>query len=206
MPEGPPAVRVPANQNPFGVEIWDCSAFTQNTLSTTGDPALALSFVNRRNSTGFECRDQRIAAGMTGQPAEDVETISCDLAYPYQGDVQDGVVFKAECMEDKWDIYLYSPYLYFVRSWGGQLIYRATLRSEPGLVRVTQIEVARGEEADFNRRVVDFLIKSHLFRQDVPHPLPPTLPQEPGQIAVWSFSSFGRRCRYGTYADTSNHS
>jgi len=197
----PSAVRIPAKENPFGVEIWDCSAFTQTMMSTTGDPAVAASFVSRRSSTGVECRDQPIAAGVTGLPATDVETILCDLQYSYQGEVLDGVLFRAECMEEKWDIDLYSPYLYFVRSWGGQLIYRATLRSEPGFVRVTQIEVARGEDAHFNRQVVDFLIKSHLFRQDVPHPLPRTLPQEPEKIAVWSFSSFGRRCRYGAYAD-----
>jgi len=150
----------------------------------------------------MECRDQPIADGKTGAAASEVVTIPCDLKYPYQGEVQDGVLFRAEAMEDKWDIYLYRPHLYFVRSWGGQLIYRATLSSEPGVVRVTQIEAARGDDSHFHRQTVDFLIQSHLLGKDVPHPLPSTLPAEADQVALFSFSSFGRRCRYGAYADT----
>jgi hypothetical protein len=198
----PSAVRVPATENPFGVEIWDCTSFTQSMLSTTGDPQIAARFLHLRASTGAEYRDRPIDSAETGAPAEEIAAISCDLAYPYQGEVRDGAVFKAECMEDKWDIYLYSPYLYFVRSWGGQLIYRAKIRAEPGAVRVSQIEVASGEDPEFTRQAVDFLIQSHLLGLSVPHPLPQSLPAEAVKIAVYSFSSYGRRCRYGAYGDT----
>jgi hypothetical protein len=186
--------RVTAQDSPFGVEIWDCSAFTQSMISATANPDLAASFTSLRASNGTEYREKTVA---------NPQAHDCELRYEYHGAVQDGVVFKAQEMEDKWDIYLYRPCLYFTRSWSGQLEYRATLSFEPAAVRVTEVESPSGQDPEFARRVVDYLIRSHLLGLTVPHPLPASLPPAAEQIAAYSFSMYGRRCWFGCYSDTS---
>jgi hypothetical protein len=100
------------------------------------------------------------------------------------------------------DIYLFDPHIYFVRSWTGQLAYRATVRFEDQRLEIVRIECAAGHEPDSGRRIVDYLVKSHVLGAMTLHPLPVDLPAEPIQVAVASFRVFGRRCAHGTYADT----
>lgn len=159
----------------------------------TADLHVAESFTRLRASAG---------AGYQDRAVKDPQRVRCDLEYSYNSTMENGAVFKAAEMEDKWDIYLYSPYLYFARSWTGDLQYRATLSPEPGRVRVTEVECPGDTDPEFARRAVDYLIRSHLFRALLPHPLPATLPEEPEPIAAISFSLFGRRCSYGSFADT----
>lgn len=184
---------IPAANNPHGVDLWDCAMFTQSMISTTGDPGVAAQFTRLRASTGAEHRDQLPA---------NASVTNCTLSYPIAQALSDGPLFKANEMEDKWDIYFFYPHICFSRSWGGQLIYRATVRFEDRFMVITRIESAGDHESEFSRRAVDYLIKSHVLGAAAPHPPPDDLPAEPVQVAAFSFSTFGRRCTYGTYADT----
>ena len=51
-------------------------------------------------------------------------------------------------------------------------------------------------------REVDYLIKSHILRRTVPHPLPSTVQKDPNTVALFSFSQYGNICCFGTFADT----
>jgi hypothetical protein len=184
---------IPAADNPYGVDLWDCGMITQSMISTTSDPGVAAQFERLRASTGDEHRNQ--------VPAN-ASVTDCTLNYAIARAFSDGPLFKANEMEDKWDIYFFSPHIYFARSWGGQLIYRASVRFEDQAMVITRIESAGDHESDFSRRAVDYLVKSHVLGAAAPHPLPGDLPAEPMQIAVFSFSTFGRQCAHGTYADT----
>lgn len=197
-PDPPPPVLnwIEADSNPFGVRILDCRPFTQETIPVTNDPEIAARYLSLRQSDGREYK---------GRSPEDSATIECRLAYPYQGEVLDGILFKAQQMGDKWDIYLYDGHIYFARSWTGDLVFRARLASSGEEVVLTELEAGK-ELADgqpqFAVRQVDFLVKSHLFRRAVPHPLPEGFPEDPRQIAAFSMSQFGRWASYATYADT----
>lgn len=180
-------------ENPFRMEILDCRPFAQTMIALTQDPEISARFLQLRRSFGEDLR---------GCKPEGARHIACHLAYPYQGEVQDGAVFKAETMEDKWDIYLYDGYLYFARSWTGDLVFRARLEFQPGLARVTTIETARPNEDAFLVQQVDYLIKSHLFRREAPHPLPRDFGRDAEKLAVYSFSEYGRRGLYGSLANT----
>jgi len=184
---------VTASDNPFGVDIIDCAAVTQSFVSTTKDPQIAESFVQLRTSTGEQYR---------GHNPEGGRTVTCDLSYPYSRRLSDGPLFKAQEMEDKWDVYLYDSDAYFARSWRGELVYRARVHREPDRLRVYEVAYPADQDAVYALRVVDFLIKSHVFDQVVPHPLPSDLALEPAQIALYSFSLFGRRCAYASFEDT----
>ena len=85
---------IPANECTFGIEVFDCGEFCQNMASMTSDPDVAAKFVGLRSSNGEEYR---------GQLPSNPLAIACQLSYPFSGEANDGPLFKAEEMEDKWD-------------------------------------------------------------------------------------------------------
>jgi hypothetical protein len=187
---------VKATDNPFEVEVLDCSVFSKTMISTTENPEIAEKYAMLRQSTGAEYKDT--------DPSDFIE-ISCDLKYRREGETRDGPLFKAQEMDHKWDIYLYGNYLYFARSWSGILVHRARIGFELDCARVTLIrsalELAK-EDPAYVVASVDFLIRSHLYGRPVLHPLPRNLGNDPKTLAMFSFSEYGRFGLVGTFADT----
>ena len=108
-------------------------------------------------------------------------------------------------MEEKWDIYLFNGDLYFARSWGGDLVYKASVKFEQSRIVVTKILAQReGGTSENSVAVVDFLIKSHVYGVVAPHPLPDTPGMPPSQLAAWSFARYGRRGLFGTRSDVTH--
>jgi hypothetical protein len=183
----------PASENKYGVDIWDCTEFAQSRIAGSFDQAVAESFARLRSSNGDEHRDQT--------PINAVAT-ECSLQYLVAGTFQDGPLFKAGAMEDKWDAYFFRPYIYFARSWRGELTYRAAVQFDNERMTITRIESDRAADPEFSRRVVDYLVKSHIFGSAAVHPLGSDLPPDPVKVATYSFAMFGRRCTLGTFADS----
>ena len=98
--------------------------------------------------------------------------------------LQEGLVPRE--MEDKWFIYYEEPYLFLHRSWTGQPVYRLTLNSVPGGAHVTEALWSKDladastptQGADYQVRLLDFLLSNLLLGQSKPFPMPPDL-QEP---------------------------
>lgn len=193
----PPALRwLAADENPFSVKVLDCTPVTHTYVSTTGDPAICESYNRLRNSTGEEYQRTEL---------EDAIRIPCNLVYPFQGDGHTGrPVFKAEQMEDKWDMYLYDNQLSFVRSWTGQLVYVSELSFQQDRVVVVSILPQSGVDGSDKHtiRVVDYLIKSHIYKISAPHPFPADLGRDVQALALYSFQLSGRRCQLGTFEET----
>jgi len=165
-------------------------------LAVTGDPKVAESYALLRGSRGEECR---------GRAPEDPETRDCDLRYRAAAELHDGPIFKSGDMEEKWDIYLYDGALYFARSWTGELAYRAQIEFREDATNIVAVTARRAlfeTDPHYPIAVVDFLIRSHVFGRAVPHPLPESPGRDPRQLALFSFSQYGRRGWYGTFADT----
>src|SRR5437667_10541486 len=95
-------------QNPFGLRVLDLRPFSTTMISATADPSIATRFGQLRTASGEEHR---------GRHPEDAVVTPCNLTYPFNGESRDGPLFKAQQMEDKWDIYLHDGHLYFARSW-----------------------------------------------------------------------------------------
>jgi len=183
-------------QNPFGLRVLDCRPFCTSFLSMTKDPAIATRFGQLRHSRGEEHR---------GQHPVDPLVVSCELSYPFNGESREGPLFLAQQMEDKWDIFLYDGHLYFARSWTGELVFRAKIEFRQREAVITTIESNRAKGRNdpvVALRTVDFLMKSHLYRQEAPHPLPQWFPPDTKIIALHSFSEFGRWGFFASFEDT----
>ncbi|MCX4029276.1 hypothetical protein H0A36_07295 [Endozoicomonas sp. SM1973] len=182
--------------SPFGVEGVDCFKFTQIMMSTTGDRDVVAQFVAQRSNDGRQY--------INSSPKEAV-TIEANLKYDYSGEVQDGVLFKASQMEDKWDIYLYGSKIYFCRSWTGELFFVIDFELKNNIINVSKLYVPKSAIEDgelYLQQQVDYLIKHHLLGKIVPHPLPMGFPQDLQAIAFLSLSNYGKNCCFATYENT----
>ena len=186
---------IPAAENPFGVDLLDCSAFAQSTVSSTSSADVAARFGQLRVSGGEHCRGKEPPTPFAAE---------CHLEYPSKQH-GDGPIFLADQMEEKWDIYLFDGDLYFARSWTGDLAYKASVRFHDSKAVITKVSGQREPGTSENPvAVVDFLVKSHIYGLVAPHPLPDTSETSPEQLVLWSFSHFGRRGLYGTTSDVTH--
>jgi hypothetical protein len=104
---------------------------TMNVVATTEDRKIAEQYVRLRASDGRELIARQI---------RDAIRIPTSLRFPHNGAPLEGVVFKSDEMEAKWDIYFYQSIFLFARSWTGELRFRAWASVGPDEIRVTQIE------------------------------------------------------------------
>jgi hypothetical protein len=184
---------IPAAENPLCVDVLDCSAFALSMVTTTSRAEVAARFTELRGSQGEHCRGKDVNNSL----------VTCRLEYPFDNPV-DGPVFRADQMEDKWDVFLLDGDLYFSRSWSGDLAYIAKTTFENSKAIVTQIRGQREPGSSENPvAVVDYLIKSHVYGLVAPHPLP-TDQTNFRDLALWSFSRYGRRGLLGTKEDVTH--
>jgi hypothetical protein len=185
---------IPAAENPFSVDVLDCSLFAASMVAMTSSAEVARRFTELRESRGEHCHgtDPNAVA------------FACHLEYPSESHV-DGPVFRAAQMEDKWDVFLLGGSLYFARSWTGEVAYRARVAFVNSLAIVSEIRSEREPSgAEDPRAVVDYLIKSHVFGLVAPHPLPDADRSHTRDLAQWSFGRYGRRGVCGTMEDVTH--
>ncbi len=186
------------------------------------------------HASGLRCLDCRVPAALPLDPAtvpeqaerfallreddgrllararpEDALSLPASLQLPVpSAETRDGTLFAAKSLEDKWDVFLFEGWLYFRRSWSGQLIYRASLRTDGTRAFVETVQApgeAASSDAAFCVREVDYLVKSHLYGLEVPHPLPAELQGSDRELAEFSVQRHGRRACWASYGDTTAH-
>ncbi len=86
--------------------MLDCRDITWHLVAMKQDPSVAERFVRLRASDG---RD------LIGTPIPDAVRLRVNLRFPHNGRPLEGVVFKADAMEVKWDIYVYDSVFLFSR-------------------------------------------------------------------------------------------
>lgn len=92
----------------------------------------------------------------------------------------------SECMEDKWIMVFESPWLFMYRSWTGACNYG--VRFEPSATGIAVVEswVTRdqkqytGTNAEYDQRLLKFLIDALLLKKYVSFPVPAGLPANDG--------------------------
>ncbi len=184
------------DQNPFNIRCLDVRSFTTTMVSTAADKGQAERFLELRKSHG----DQHI-----GKFPEAASQVDCQLVYPHQGSTRDGALFLAKVMEDKWDIFLWEGYLYFTRSWTGILVYKAKidfLDTNAIISDISSLQVGVQGGVWVAIASVDYLVKSHLYRREAPHTVPPTIPDDDMGIAAYSFKEYGRWASFASFEDT----
>jgi hypothetical protein len=180
----------PGGDNPFPFRILDCRPLTHTVISTTKDRKIAETFNSLRKSNGRE---------LTNQEITDSSIWNCDLRLPHNGSALEGIVFQADCMEVKWDIYIYDSIFLFSRSWSGNLIYRANAEVGKNEIKIRCVHAQSSDSMAVQN--VYFLMASHAMNQVFPHSISSETPDNAMTIACESFALFGNRACYATYED-----
>ena len=180
----------PGGESPYPFRTLDCRPLTHTVVSATKDPKIAKSFQRLRSSDGRDLVPLAIS---------DSSAMDCDLRIPHNGAKLEGIVFKADRMEVKWDIYVYDSVFLFSRSWTGELIFRAEAEIGETEIRICRIHAALSDKVAVQN--VYFLLASHAMRQVFPHSVPRELPDHAMAIATYSFGVFGNRACFATFDD-----
>ena len=180
-------------ETPFGVRVLDCRTHVTDTRTTLRDARQLERFAGTRRSSGELYRDV---------PPPAAQRIACALEIPVPDAPADGALHRAATTEEKWDVFHFGGWLSFVRPTTGALIYRALAEFGAHGARITQVE-ANGEDGerdgDYAVAEVDYLLKSHVFGFDAPHPVPPGVTLANDELAQLSFALHGRRGRFATH-------
>jgi hypothetical protein len=191
------AVWLAASKNNFGAPVLDCRRFVANVTSWSSDPNVAKQFAQVRDRDGREYINQA--------PVNAV-SLPSKLQFPYKGTHADGPIFLAQVMEEKWDMFLHGNQLYVTRSWTGALVIVATCVFQTNYVAIAHINIDHAlaeEQTDYPEQLLDFLIKSHMSRWLVAHPLRQSWRGKSAEeLAKLSFASFGRLGLFGTFENT----
>ncbi len=188
---------VDRSQNQFGVSLLDLRSSANGSTAWTTSRDIVETFARLRKTDGAE---------YVGMLPDDQVEFESNLDFAYSGAHEEGPVFKARAMEDKWDMYVYGDRLYISRSWTGQLCFVAQCEFKADKVEIRKIIAEKtfiSGDLQHAARTVDFLIKSHLSNTVAPHPLPARLKDKPpGELAAYSFEIFGRRGLFGSFEET----
>ncbi|MFO0805386.1 MAG: hypothetical protein U0791_19955 [Gemmataceae bacterium] len=197
--------------NPFGMRVLDCKAFCQDSpMTAIGTEALSIGArIDQARTDPRHC---------TQSPSlKAARTVPCLLSYPTDESVNpDGTQFVARAMEDLWNVFQFDGYLYFTRSWTGELRYRAKFHVRPRALFVTAVDACgtpppddfyhREPDENLPVRQVDFLIKALLYKVHAPAPAPRCLAErEPGFIALFSLMEYGRWGCFPSFEDTTEY-
>lgn len=177
--------------NPFGVRILDVRSFTGSIIATTSNPTIAKKYNALRGSDGKDLISAEI---------QDACTVRCELHFAHNGASLSGIVFKADSMDVKWDIYIYENVFYFARSWTGELMFKATALIAGDSIVISEIQCRR-QDAELAPSHVFFLLGSHALGRVLPHRLPVDSDIGDLPIATLSFNLFGNRGCYAAFDD-----
>lgn len=194
---GPPTslVWTPAEESPFGLAGVDCRLYTQVAIAATSNLEDAETFGRLREDDGWlEC-------DLNALPAS-----PCRLVYPDCALPEEGFLYRAAQMEDKFDLVRFGDVIFMRSSWTGEPWLAGAVRDEGGalvLERVWGGEEEEGPDPPLRVRQFDYLLKSHALGWWCPHPLPRRLdPDDPAEIGSYSFVLYGRRAYFGSFEDT----
>ncbi len=184
------------HENGFGQRVFDCRKIALHFNSSTRNQDVIQRFEKLKRSNGKEYDMQ-----LPQQPVK----YRFDVTYPKKNySSHEGAVCKATTMEQKWNIYRWGNRLYFVKSWTGELKYVAVCSEDTENVTIHYIyadaDLIYERDVAYIGRRLDFLIQSHLFQKNLPHPLPNYLEQDDDQTIIsFSFSEYGNKGCFATF-------
>ncbi len=181
--------------SPFGVRCLDCRPFCLAMTSTAQTKEQLDSFVRGRSLTASHFADMDYSSWQND---------ACSLSYPHDVKHTAGVLYLSLMLEDKWDLFRQDDFIYFVRSWSGEVTYRIRVRVDGHEMVVHSIsyDAVKCVSGDFARREVDFVLRSLLYKQLLPHPMPEELCDAPSDmLAQFSYMRHGRWGYFATADD-----
>lgn len=176
-------------ENPYDAPILDLRAFTLNVMASTQDVAIAACYSQSRTSNGQE---------FIGKEPANPCHYPIKILLDHNGQALEGVVFKSQTMEVKWDIYAYEGWLYFVRSWSAELMFKAKFIITANALEINEVIAAEGYTQHELENIYPLLL-THAVGHVWPFYIPEIMQNaEPQKIAIYLFGQFGSKATLAT--------
>jgi hypothetical protein len=188
-------------ENPYNAAILDIRGLTLKMIATTQNKAVAESFSASRLGDGTQFESIQI---------DNATKYKSKLVYPHKGITLHGPIFKATSMEVKWDIYAYDGWLYFVKSWTSELIYKVHfikgvdtfILDEIITASIDKIATTAEEKETLAAQNVHSIMQTHLMGCVYPYKIPEMMRNVPEKnIALHMFAQFGNKATIATFAN-----
>lgn len=187
---------VTEDETPFKMKLFDCREFALHMFSNTTDKNILEKYLAMQSSDGREYIENNF---------ENAIRIKCNINFPFADiDLPNGILFRSEMMEEKWNLYKYDGHIFYVRSWTGELRYVSDYEKTEEGFAINEIAINREafteNKVSFYVDEVHFLLISHALGYMIPHPLPPDVQDIPDEIMKFSFGEFGNRGYFGYFS------
>lgn len=191
-----PPVWVAAADNRFGIAVLDLTPAIGGLTSFSTDPEQARRAISWGAGIGEELFAGDIAP---------VETIDCELRYPSDSPLPDGLLFCPSAMEEKWVFALRGDTLRLARSWTGDVAVEARLQRNDDEIEVRQLRCTDGSPLTVfgdPASTFDWMIRTHALGQLVPLPVDDDGASLLEEAPLTAFSLFGSKavCAAKTWA------
>lgn len=183
------------HETPWQVPVLDVQPLTQHVVSASQDPQIAGNAVSYTGDDGAE---------LALQAVESERVVDCELRFPFEAAIVDGVVAAPRAMEDKWAIYVNDGEVLFIRSWLRKVVARAPLRVEGDEIVVGPVRgvFTEPEETEaYTARVFEYLLRDFGLGEGLPAPIPFDFSDNHDETAQFAFAVFGRQARFVTHHD-----
>ena len=188
-------IRINSKVNGIEVVAQDVRWLTENAICSSKNPKILERFENIKNA------DADFLKSLLKEPVNST-ILDCNMNYAIPDSFNNGYLFKADSMEEKWDIVLLDSQIYFMRSWTGEVAFIANIDLDiHNIFSVTGIILNNNmvKNKAIIIQEVDYLIHSHILNQKTPCPIPYNIENKFDAIAQYSFSEFGKRALWATY-------
>jgi hypothetical protein len=184
---------MPGKNNPYAKKMLDIRSLTQQNSIFTHSKRVQKKFTELRTMDAGHFKTTRF---------EHSKVLDCHIAYPTALN-HEGVLYRANTLNDKWDIFLKDDQVYFSRSLSGELVFRSHVSKMNNKFIVDSIEYAQGDifydEPELAISYVHFLLLSHVMNIILPHTIPMILNDlDTMGIALFSYNQFGRKCWFAS--------
>jgi len=184
--------------NPFNETILDIRCVTLNIVATTSEKSIAENYTASRSDNGEQYIDQEIT---------EAKRFASNIRYPHNGEKLEGIVSKSDSMDVKWDIYAYGEWIYFVRSWTSDLVYKVHYENTGSELVLDYIVTAidEGEDLALHEQNIHSMMLTHVLGRVWPYTIPKEFQSDSGKkIALYLFSQFGCKATIASHANILN--
>lgn len=186
MPDFPRPQWIPADQNRFGVPVLDLSPITLGVIATSRDPANATRAIGWGNGVGEPLWNE----------VELPVIHRCELRYPADNPLPDGLLFAPSAMEEKWVIALRGDRIRAARSWTGEVQIEAIVERGERELAIVELRLPEGsllESFGDPVEVFDWMFRAHALGEKLPMPVDDNGAEHLEAAPITAFVAFGNR-------------
>lgn len=186
-----------------GMEILNMSSYADNKVSFTDDKCVLERF--KLNNIDLKDPEHVIELVSTPPIRRKIDSEMIRLFKDIKKSNNRCILFKAEKMEQKWDVWGFKDVLIFARSWTGRITYALQwgIKKDQLIIKKIQVDedFLEGQPPLYATMELKFLLETLVFGKFTAHPIPAELKNDIPAAEEYSFHRHGCQGRIGIFVE-----